>query len=128
MKASEALKKLNKDILACPRCATGTCDECQLRMVMYDALREKAEREEQERPKVTLAQMVEACSYASGLACGPHVEWLDLAADTLRKLDEEGGKLLAEARPGERHTIDSLGGWMCSAINLLSSLGVKEKP
>ena len=93
-----------------------------------NTLLREAEREEQERPKVTLAQMVEACSYASGLACGPHVEWLDLAADTLRKLDEEGGKLLAEARPGERHTIDSLGGWMCSAINLLSSLGVKEKP
>lgn len=118
MKASEALKQLR---------AKGSLDE-MLGLLMgeplqraIESLEREAEREEQERPKVTLEEMAEACSYASGLACGPHVEWLDLAADTLRKLDEEGGKLMA------RHANTTFA-CCCDGCVLAHSLGVEKKP
>lgn len=92
------------------------------------ALEREAEREEQEWPKVTLAQMAEACSYASGLACGPHVAWLDLATATLRKLDEEGGKLLAELDRmiAAKRAIECVT-WRPTAA-LLRALSVEPKP
>lgn len=89
------------------------------------ALREKAEREEQERKKVTLKQMAEACSYASGLACGPHVEWLDLAAATLRYLAEGGGGLLKAQDQADR---GSVGPSTLAYAQFLRSLGVEPKP
>lgn len=117
MKASEALKQLR---------AKGSLDE-MLGLLMgeplqraIESLEREAEREEQERPKVTLEEMAEACSYASGLACGPHVEWLDLAAATLRKLDEEGGKLLLRLFSSDRDAAKAAG-------DFIRSLGVEPK-
>ena len=106
------------------------------------ALREKAEREEQERPKVTLAEQASAALLMardawSGLiprlrptsdADLAVTQQLYAAAATLRKLDEEGGKLLAELDRmiAAKRTIECVT-WRPTA-DFLRSLGVEPKP
>lgn len=124
MKASEALARFYGRTLPCAQCGNGSCESCQERSVMRSALLAAVEREERGRPKATLTQMAEACRLASELACGPHVEWLASAYDTLRKLDEEGGALLARFDRGHTpgHVILGL------LLDLFRSLGVEPKP
>lgn len=91
------------------------------------ALREKAEREEQERKKVALAEQIEACIWASGNHPPMGVN-LAAAAATLRNLDEDGGKLLAELDRmiAAKRTIECVT-WKPTA-DFLRSLGVEKKP
>lgn len=114
MNAKEALKLLEdkSSIDGLFRCLSPAMETA------IAALREKAEREEKER-KPTLKEQVEACYYASGLACGPHVQFLEVAGDTLRRLDEEGGEILKRE--------EALVPCGCGSSRLLSSLGVEAR-
>ena len=92
------------------------------------ALEREAEAEEKAKPKVTLEQQIAAVEssrdycHSSGIecACGslPTCPRMDAAADTLRRLRDEGWKVL-----GKYHTSEP-----CPATDLLRSLGVEPKP
>lgn len=120
MKASEALKKLREK---------GSLDE-MIGMIMGDplkraieALEREADAEEKAKPKVTLEEQAEACGcIVAGLGLSDiGMKRIAAAADTIRRLDEEGGKLLHE----------SLGIIMSSTgvrfRDLLRSLGVEPR-
>lgn len=124
MRASEALKQWECDKPTCPMCRTRSCEWCQRWDVMIEALREKAEREERERPKVPLAQQAAAVELANADLVNDwsssNLQALAEAAATLRKLDEEGGQMLAAS---EVWTLDT-----CAQFaRLLRSLGVEAK-
>lgn len=84
------------------------------------ALEREAEREEKERPKVTLAEMVRECS--RDIDCEHNTSKLLAAADTLERLRVEGGKFIA--RHDENCTIPC----GCVACVLLRSLGCEATP
>jgi len=88
---------------------------------MIEALREKVEREEQERPKVTLVEMashIQRGFTADGACDELPCPKCSAAFDTLRKLDEEGPSQMADLR--------QLG--MYRAVEFLRSLGVEPNP
>lgn len=131
MKASEALK-------VCEKALGSRVPVSEEWVVAVDALRREAEREEQERTKVTLAKQTDAVAAWRGCCGLPTsscncVEHLDCptmkaAAATLRKLDEEGGKLLAELdRMIAAKRILECVTWKPTAA-LLRALGVEKKP
>lgn len=129
MKASEAEKQLARyaddarRLLERKWCGEGLVDAA------IAALREKAEREEQERKKVALAQQATAVELANADLVNdwssPNLQALAEAAATLRKLDEDGGRLLTKHR-------DELGKQLtwCKCTNCLfiRSIGVEPKP
>lgn len=124
MKASEALKFFEASALRCPTCPNFSCDYCQRWTVMLSALRREAEREEQERPSYSLKEQIDDIeSEFHGTDTAGNA-----AAATLRKLDEEGGKLLAELDRmiAAKRTIECVT-WKPTA-DFLRSLGVEKKP
>lgn len=80
--------------------------------------REARAREEKAKPKVTLKDQVDVVASAR---CEGFEVQLKAAADTLRRLDEEGGKLMA------RHANTTFA-CCCDGCVLAHSLGVEKKP
>lgn len=85
------------------------------------ALEREAEREEKERPKVTLHEMREAVINAEHCdKAGEDEPLLKAAASTLKRLAEEGGKMMHDHYPK--------GKCACDGCRLLRSLGCEAKP
>jgi hypothetical protein len=104
-----------------------------------EALEREAAREEAERPKVTLAEMVttlrakpgnadcpDCAAPLAGYHCDGRRVRLDAAASTLKRLAEEGGKLLAWEL--SIATQAELASYARDVRDLLRSLGVEPKP
>ena len=90
-----------------------------------DAIEREAAREEKERPKVTLAEQIEAVVWASGHQPPMGVK-LAAAYATLRRLEEEGGERVAEYF----RTCGQFSGQAASArgfVDWLKSLGVEAR-
>lgn len=88
-----------------------------------EALQREADAEEKAKPKVTLKDQVDVVASAR---CEGFEVQLKAAADTLRRLDDEGGELL-----GWLLTYHGTNGpTTCGlkAVTLLRSLGVEPKP
>lgn len=83
------------------------------------ALREKVEREEKERPKVTLKEQEQAVRCAHERFVGNEFGPLKDAADTLRRLEEEGGRILTH----ESRLVPC----GCGSMHLLRALGVEAQ-
>lgn len=119
MTAREALKKLREK---------GSLDE-MIGMIIGDpltraieALEREADAEEKARPKVTLKEQVEALRWASTLTgMGPSVA---AAADTLRYLEEGGGRLLLGQDQAARGAV---GPSKLAYAQFLRSLGVEPR-
>ena len=130
MKASEALKKLREK---------GSLDE-MIGMIMGDplkraieALEREADAEEKAKPKVTLKEMISELKNPYSVVSAPkgleNTRYASkerervcvAAADTLRRLDEEGGKLLLRLFSSDRDASRASG-------EFIRSLGVEPKP
>ena len=124
MNARDALKKIDEfKRMSCEELWPGFVAAAEV------ALREKVEREDRERPKVTLAQQAAAVELANADLVNdwssPNLQSLAEAAATIRKFDEDGGRLLTKHR-------DEIGKQLkwckCTNCLFLRSLGVEPKP
>jgi hypothetical protein len=106
-----------------------------------DALREKVEREEAERPKPTLKEQeaqndsspCSGCGSGGGSFCCDHARrCADAAADTLRRLREVGQRAVNAMQPNVRDgRVTSYTGDITATIRLLQLLvdvGLRETP